>query len=176
MGRTRIPARLAWAVQMLDVAPDDHILEVGCGSGVAVSLVCERLTGSGRILAIDRSGTAIKRATERNAAHVASGKASLEQIDLAELETGGMRFDKVFAVNVNLFWVRTATAELSVVKRLLRRGGRLYLCYEAPGAERAGRVAESVAGHLAEQGFAVTTAAGPTPSLVCVSARTAARR
>jgi len=45
------------------------VLEVGCGPGVAVELVVERLAGGrGQVVAIDRSATAVERARRRNAA------------------------------------------------------------------------------------------------------------
>lgn len=50
----KIAERLAWAVETMRVRPDDRVLEIGCGAGVAVGLVCERLAG-GRITAIGRS-------------------------------------------------------------------------------------------------------------------------
>jgi SAM-dependent methyltransferase len=170
----RVPRRLQWAVQLLDVAPDDRILEIGCGSGTALSLVCERLAG-GQVTAIDRSATAIQRARRRNADHVTAGRAVLRQVDLVGLAPAGQRFDKAFAVNVNLFWARPTDAELLRLHQLLRPGGVLHLVYETPGGTDAGRVAAAAA-TLAAHGFATTVSAGPSPSLVCVTARPTGQR
>jgi trans-aconitate methyltransferase len=65
--------RFVWAVDTLALDPADRVLEVGCGHGVAVSLVCERLT-SGRITAIDRSNKMIEMAAHRNREHAARGR------------------------------------------------------------------------------------------------------
>ena len=95
--------RFVWAVDTLEVRQADRLLEVGCGHGVAVSLVCERLT-TGTITAIDRSPKMIEMATRRNREHVDAGRAVLEAIALEDADLGDRRFDKVFAFNVAPFW------------------------------------------------------------------------
>lgn len=158
---------MRWAAELLDVAPDDEILEIGCGPGVAVSLVCPLLEG-GRITAVDRSATAIRRTAERNAEHLGAGRLVLEHGDLATLALPRGRFDKVFAVNVNVFWVRPAGPEARIVHDLLRPGGVLRLVYGAPDPQQAERVAAAVAEGLAGAGFTTSTTSGPL-ELVCVT-------
>lgn len=167
----RAPERLRWAVQMLNIAANDQVLEIGCGPGVAVSLVCDQLAG-GRITAIDRSTTAIRQATMRNAEHLGSGKAVLRQLDLAALSLPGQRFDKVFAINVNLFWVRPADAAWQIIKDHLGSAGLLYLFYDTPGTDKASQVAHAVTTAMMRHGFSSMTTYGSSPSLFCVSGRT----
>src|SRR5690349_725788 len=101
----RASERFVWAVETLEVRPGDHLLEVGCGHGVAVSLVCERLT-TGTITAIDRSPKMIEMAVRRNRKHVKAGRAALEAVALEDAHLDDRRFDKVFAFNVAPFWLQ----------------------------------------------------------------------
>ena len=74
MPGTTIPGRLQWAVDHLYVRPDQRILEVGCGPGLAAGLIADRLS-TGVVIGIDRSATAIDRATKGNAEHITVGRA-----------------------------------------------------------------------------------------------------
>ena len=48
-----IPPRIRWAVDLMDVQPSDHVLEIGCGPGYGAEMICERLTDDPRIDASD---------------------------------------------------------------------------------------------------------------------------
>jgi SAM-dependent methyltransferase len=127
--------RFLRAVDTLALDPADRVLEVGCGHGVAVSLVCERLT-SGRITAIDRSKKMIEMAARRNREHVAGGRAVLKTAALEKADFGDERFDKVFAFNVAPFWHQPKEA-LGIVRRHLAPAGAVYLFWDrAPHAAR----------------------------------------
>src|SRR3954471_6328930 len=147
--------RFVWAVDTLEVRPADRLLEVGCGHGVAISLVCERLT-TGTITAIDRSPKMIEMATRRNRKHVDAGRAVLEAVALEDADLGERRFDKVFAFNVAPFWQRPEVA-LGAVREHLARDGAVYLFWDArhsaPG--RARDLGNELADRLREGGFSV---------------------
>lgn len=123
--------RIERFVSAMDIRPADRVLEIGCGHGVAATLVCARLT-TGRYVAVDRSAKMIAAARKRNAEAVRSGKARFVEAALEELDLGRERFDKVFAMRVRLFHDEPARAR-ELAERWLAKGGRLFVQYDEPG-------------------------------------------
>jgi cyclopropane fatty-acyl-phospholipid synthase-like methyltransferase len=163
-----IPDRIRAAVESLEIRPTDRVLEIGAGPGVSVDLVAQRLRG-GTITAIDRSAVAVERALGRNEAHVAAGRAVIRHLSLEELEPEGERYDKVFAIDVNLFWTRAAGPELELIRSRLRPGGSLHLFYDGVAAEaRSESIVATLVEQLAAHGL---TARALEPPLIGVVAR-----
>ena len=163
MARRTIPERLRWVVEALAIDAGDHVLEIGCGRGDAVTLICERLA-DGTITAVDRSAVAIDAARQANSEHVRSGTAVFLHADLGAAEFDGAAFDTAFAVNVNLFWVRRATRELAVIDRSLKGDGALHLFYGygKPGTGRSGEIVDKLRVTLSDGGFVVGNVVMPS--------------
>ena len=123
--------RLRSVVERLGLRPDDRVLEIGCGHGVAASLVCERLE-EGHLIAVDRSARMIEAASRRNAAYIEAGRAEFLVADLEDLGLlGDRRFDKIFAVRVGLFHREPERAR-SLVEPWLAPGGEVFAFFDEP--------------------------------------------
>jgi trans-aconitate methyltransferase len=146
----RIPERVEWAVDLVNARPAEHLLEIGCGGGHAVALICARLT-TGTITAIDRSTSAVAHARSRNAGCIATGRARIEKQTLTHADLG-RRFAKVFAINVNAFWT-DGPRSFAALSGLLQRNGVAYLIYEPPATSRLREVQSRLTAELGETGF-----------------------
>ena len=168
-------ARIAWAVRYLDLGPDDRVLELGCGHGVALSLVCERLR-EGTVVGVDRSPKMTAAALARNRAAVEAGRARILTAPLHEADLGDELFDVVYAIHFPPLLRGEPSRELEVVRRHLAPRGRLYLLsqpFTAQGVDPALDHARKV---LTTGGFVVedvrVDALEPAPG-VCVVAKAA---
>lgn len=151
--KDNVHERFTWSVSQLDVQSTDQILEIGCGHGIAVALICDKLMEGG-ITAIDRSAKMIAVAKCRNAAYVASDRAAFHTIALKDADFDAALFNKIFAINVNVFW-QNPHQELIGIRQLLREDGRLFLCYQPPTTEKANVIIEKVQENLIAAKYAV---------------------
>jgi ubiquinone/menaquinone biosynthesis C-methylase UbiE len=125
-----VSKRLEAVVEALGIRGDHRVLEIGCGHGVAATMVCERLEG-GKLTAIDRSAKMVEAATRRNAAYVEAGRAEFLVADLEDLDLGDRRFDLIFAVRVGLFH-RDPERAHALAEPWLAPGGTIRSFFDPP--------------------------------------------
>jgi SAM-dependent methyltransferase len=148
-------ARNRWAAQLLDVQPTDHVIELGCGPGVAIAALADRAV-RGLVVGVDHSLVMIRQARRRNRAAVRAGRVRLMHTPVESLSMSDGPFDAALAVNTVGMWPDPST-RLRELARLLRPGGRIALVSQprCPGATPAtsAAAAKELAGLLTDAGF-----------------------
>jgi len=112
-------------LQLLNIRPEDRVLEVGFGPGLAVARAAERATG-GKVVGIDHSPLMLRQARRRNAKAIRAGRVELLLGSADALPRFEERFDKILAVNVYMFWDDPASV-LTSLRSLMKPGGVIAL-------------------------------------------------
>jgi ubiquinone/menaquinone biosynthesis C-methylase UbiE len=147
--------RNRWAVSRLDVQPDDRVLEIGFGPGLAIAELARRAT-DGHVYGVDHSEVMVQRASRRNRAAIRAHRVELVHASVDRLPSFDEPLDAVLAVNSLGFWADPAERLLDL-RRLLRPGGRIALVSQprVPGATRETtvRAAQDLQDLLTQAGF-----------------------
>ena len=143
--------RNRWVLDQVAPEPGEHLLEIGCGPGVAIA---EAVGRGARVTAVEPSEVMRSMARRRNRAAVADGRVVIGDGSAEDLPVGP--FDAAYASNTAQFWV-DIDASLAEVARRLVPGGRLALAIQPrfAGATDADalRLAEENADRLRQAGF-----------------------
>lgn len=148
--------RHRWAVDLLAPRAGERILEIGCGHGIATSLM---LGAGAAVVAVDRSAKMIAACRKRNPT-VETSEGAFELLDLAG-------FDAVLAVNVD-FARHAGTGWADKLHAAVKPGGRVVLVLESPGLRPAERFGQAVVAALTAAGFGAESLG--QPGLVAVQA------
>jgi SAM-dependent methyltransferase len=119
----RQPNRIA--IEALEVAPEDVVLELGFGPGRAVRKLAS-LIGTGCILGIDQSATMLAQACRHNRRAIEIGRVELRQGRFDALPWPRASVDKILAVNT-VYFFRKDAAEIREARRILRPGGTMAI-------------------------------------------------
>jgi SAM-dependent methyltransferase len=138
----------AQVIDLLDVQPDDRILEVVFGPGVAVQLLLHRMP-TVWVAGVDQSQEMVRQAAARNAEAARGRRVDLRYGSAERLPFGDETFDKVLAINSMQAWT-DAGAGLREIRRVLKPGGNVVLGFTVNSGQPKAGVAES----LAAAGFA----------------------
>jgi ubiquinone/menaquinone biosynthesis C-methylase UbiE len=112
-------------LDLLNIRPEDRILEVGFGPGVAVAGAAELAT-AGKVVGLDHSELMLRHASRRNAKAIRTGRVELLLGSADALPRLEDRFDKVMAVNVYMFW-KDPVSVLSGLRQVMNPGGVIAL-------------------------------------------------
>jgi ubiquinone/menaquinone biosynthesis C-methylase UbiE len=112
--------------ELLDVQPDDRILEIGFGPGSLIQMLASRAL-RGFVAGVDHSEVMVMQATRRNEAFVRAGRVEVKEGSVARLTFPDDGFTKVCAVNSFHLWP-SPEKDLLEVRRVMKKGGLLLLC------------------------------------------------
>jgi trans-aconitate methyltransferase len=113
-----------WArelIPLLDLRPDDRVLDVGCGDG-RVTAEIARLAPQGSVVGIDSSADMI--------AHARTAFSSIANLTFEQRDALTLEFDNAFTAifsNAVLHWIRDQRTVVHRIARALRSSGRALI-------------------------------------------------
>lgn len=134
------------ALSLLQLAPSDAVLEIGCGHGETLAKAAAIAT-AGRHAGIDFSRTMHRHASRRHRRLVAEGRLEFRLGSSDALPFEDAAFDKALAVHTIYFW-SDPLDHLREVRRTLRVGGRFVLGFRPAEDARFGAVFPSEVYHI----------------------------
>jgi SAM-dependent methyltransferase len=113
------------AADLLELQPDDDLVEVACGSGVFLDIHACHVRS---IAGLDLSDIQVRLARRRLADRIAAGTAEIVQGDAAALPWEDERFSAAACIG-SLDHFPDPAGALRELRRVLRPGGRLVISY-----------------------------------------------
>ncbi|MDX1586721.1 MAG: class I SAM-dependent methyltransferase [Balneolaceae bacterium] len=120
-------AHARWTADLLDIQPDDHIIEIGFGNGANIELLLERAS-KGSVTGVEISETAIEMASKKNTNAISEGRVKLHLAQGNALPTENNVFDKACSV-ATAYVIQDPGAVFEEMFRVLKPKGRAAVTF-----------------------------------------------
>ena len=115
----------AMALELMELQPDDQVLEVGFGHGRTLARAAQ-IVQNGLVAGVDPSEAMLKVAARHNRNFIVQGRIELKRGDSRRIPYEDRRFNKVYSVHTLYFWP-DPIKDLQEIRRVMREGGRFVL-------------------------------------------------
>ena len=105
----------------MNIQPDDSVLDIGCGGGMAIKEIT-KITTNGFVAGVDYSETMVRQALKHNSSAVCATRVEIKNSSISDLPFKDEAFDKAYAIESFNFW-SDPIAGLKEVYRVLKPGG-----------------------------------------------------
>jgi len=122
-----------WGVSHLNIENNDIILDIGCGGGVNVKRFSE-IASDGKIYGLDYSEVSVEKSKLFNKVAINEGKVEIIHGSVSNLPFDDETFNIVTGFETVYFWP-DFIEDLKEVNRVLKKGGKIFICNEAAGEE-----------------------------------------
>ena len=110
-----------WTIEMMGIQPDNFVLDIGCGGGMAIKEMAKIATG-GFVAGVDYSEIMVQQALKHNAAAVGARRVAIKSGNISGLPFEDETFDKACAIESFNYWP-DPVAGLREVHRVLKSQG-----------------------------------------------------
>ncbi len=117
-------SRLKAMLARLDIKPGAAVLDVGTGTGVFISFLLERIGREGNLVCLDFAGEMLKIVQAKGF----EGNISYLCADVTNIPLGNEHFDAIVCYS-SFPHFQDKPAALAEMNRVIKPGGRLYVCH-----------------------------------------------
>ena len=151
-----------WGLSHLPAVTPAAAVDLGCGGGRNAGELLKKYPEA-KVTAIDYSELSVAKAREYNREMIASGRCTVQQGDVSNLQLPEGSFDLATAFETIYFWPGLEAC-FAQVFRVLKPGGLFMICNESDGTDAVSlkfeKIIEGMKNHTAEQIEAALRKAG----------------
>ena len=120
-----------WGLRFLELAPDDKVLDCGCGGGANIRRLLKKCP-QGVVKGIDYSPVSVEKSKKDKQPRMTAWKGDGLQGSVADMMFADNWFDAVTAFETVYFWPNLPRC-FREVSRVLKPGGTFLICNESNG-------------------------------------------
>lgn len=118
----------SWALDKIEIKPDSHIIDIGCGGGRTVKRLA-KIADKGYVCGLDYSKLSVERSSAYNKSMIKKGRVSITNAGVSDMPFDDNSFDLATAFE-SIYFFPDIQNDIAEIYRVLNHNGKILICLE----------------------------------------------